>query len=357
MPWRRIAYRAIRPLLFRFDSEEIHRVQPLRAAPRGRQPARARRWPRLAGGASLDGADVEVAGLRFPQPGGPGRRLRQGCGRASRLGSPGTRLRRDRHGHAPAAGRESAAAPLPAAERPGAHQPDGLQQRRRGGGCAPPGRARAAGCPRDFVVGVNIGRNASTAAEDTIRDYLAVQRPARPACRLLGGQRLLPQHAGPARPPVTEAAARAARRPGGRRPASSAPRGRSSSSSPRTCSPARWRRSSTAVLAHARQGADPRQHDHLPGSPGSGRRARRGGGRPLRRTAADPDPRPRSPRPGARRTSAGDHRLGRHRLRRGRRNPHRRRRRPGPAVDRARLRRAGADRRNDESGAAPPEAG
>ena len=26
MPWRHIAYRAVRPLLFRFDSEDIHRL-------------------------------------------------------------------------------------------------------------------------------------------------------------------------------------------------------------------------------------------------------------------------------------------------------------------------------------------
>jgi dihydroorotate dehydrogenase len=178
MRGRRIAYRAIRPLLFRFDSEEIHRfsLSALRLAG-GNRVGRA--VARYAGGASLDGADVVVAGLRFrsrvglgagfdkdavalrgwaalglgfaeigtvtplPQPGNPRPRL-------FRLPDDAALINRMGFNNA---GAKAVAQHLAAARRR---------------------------LPGNFVVGVNIGRNASTSAEDTIRDYLAVQRRLAP---------------------------------------------------------------------------------------------------------------------------------------------------------------------------------
>jgi dihydroorotate dehydrogenase len=178
MPWRRIAYRAIRPLLFRFDSEEIHRfsLSALRFAGRSRT---GRGLARLAGGAELDGAAVEVAGLRFRSRVGLGAGFDKdavglrgwaalGLGFAEigtvtplpQAGNPRPRLFRLPHDRALVnrmgfnnAGAEAVARRLAAARR---------------------------WLPAGFVVGVNIGRNAATPPEDSIRDYLAVQRRLAP---------------------------------------------------------------------------------------------------------------------------------------------------------------------------------
>ncbi len=178
MPWRRIAYRAIRPLLFRFDSEEIHRVS-LSALHLAGGSGLGRTLAGMAGGASLAGADVEVAGLHFRSRIGLGAGFDKdavalrgwaalGLGFAEigtvtplpQTGNPRPRLFRlpsdqaliNRMGFNNA-GAEAVARHL-------------ARVRRR--------------LPGDFVVGVNIGRNASTAADDTIRDYLAVQRRLAP---------------------------------------------------------------------------------------------------------------------------------------------------------------------------------
>ena len=178
MPWRRIAYRAIRPLLFTFDSEEIHRfsLSALRLAGGSRG---GRALARFAGGASLEGSQVEVAGLRFPSRVGLGAGFDKdavalrgwaalGFGFAEigtvtplpQAGNPRPRLFRLREDDALInrmgfnnAGAQAVARHLAAARRR-----------------LPPG----------FVVGVNIGRNATTAQEDTIRDYLAVQHRLAP---------------------------------------------------------------------------------------------------------------------------------------------------------------------------------
>ena len=178
MPGRRIAYRAIRPLLFRFDSEEIHHVSLSALRLVGASRA-GRAVAALASGASFEGADVVVAGLHFrsrvglgagfdkdavalrgwaalglgfaeigtvtplPQAGNPRPRL-------FRL--PGDRALINRMGFNNA-GAKAVARNLAAARRR---------------------------LPRDFVVGVNIGPNASTAADDIMRDYLAVQQRLAP---------------------------------------------------------------------------------------------------------------------------------------------------------------------------------
>jgi dihydroorotate dehydrogenase len=178
MPWRRVAYRAVRPLLFRFDSEEIHRfsLSALRVAGGSRI---GRGLADLAGGAALEGAEVEVAGLRFRSRVGLGAGFDKdavglrgwaalGLGFAEigtvtplpQSGSPRPRLFRlpsdqaliNRMGFNNA-GAEAVARRLALVRR-----------------WLPPG----------FLVGVNIGRNAATLPEDSIRDYLAVQHRLAP---------------------------------------------------------------------------------------------------------------------------------------------------------------------------------
>jgi dihydroorotate dehydrogenase len=178
MRGRRIAYRAIRPLLFGFDSEEIHRLS-LRALRLAGSNRLGRRVAGMAGGASFDGADVVVAGLRF--------RSRVGLGAGFDKNAVALR------GWA-ALGLGFAeigtVTPLP---QPGNPRPrlfrlpdDGALINRMGfnnAGAKAVARHLASTrerLPRDFVVGVNIGRNASTSAEDTIGDYLAVQRRLAP---------------------------------------------------------------------------------------------------------------------------------------------------------------------------------
>jgi dihydroorotate dehydrogenase len=178
MRWRRIAYRAIRPILFRFDSEEIHRIslRTLRIAGATR-PGRA--MAGLAGGASLEGTDIEVAGLRF--------RSRVGLGAG--FDKDAVAL----HGWAAfGLGFAEIGTVTPLPQR-GNSRPrlfrlpdDGALINRMGfnnaGAKAVAHNLASARrrLPPGFVVGVNIGRNARTAAEDTIRDYLAVQQRLAP---------------------------------------------------------------------------------------------------------------------------------------------------------------------------------
>jgi len=178
MPWRRIAYRAIRPLLFRFDSEEIHRfsLSSLRLVGGSRL---GRSMAGLAGGATLEGADVEVAGLRFRSRVGLGAgfdkdavALRGWAAMGLGFAEIGT------------------VTPLPQAgnARPRLFRlPDDEALINRMGFNNAGAKAVARTLtlvrrrlPPDFVVGVNIGRNATTDADDTIRDYLAVQQRLAP---------------------------------------------------------------------------------------------------------------------------------------------------------------------------------
>jgi dihydroorotate dehydrogenase len=178
MPWRRSAYRAVRPLLFRVDSEEIHHFSLCALRRAGANPL-GRALAGLAGGASLDATQVEVAGLRFRSRVGLGAGFDKdavalrgwaalGLGFAEigtvtplpQPGNPRPRLFRLRDDDALVnrMGFNNAGAVAVA------HH---LAQARRG-------------LPRGFVVGVNIGRNAATAPEDSVRDYLAVQRRLAP---------------------------------------------------------------------------------------------------------------------------------------------------------------------------------
>jgi dihydroorotate dehydrogenase len=178
MPWRRIAYRAVRPLLFRFDSEEIHRFS-LRALRLAGASTAGRSLAELAGGAALRGTEVEVAGLRF--------RSRVGLGAG--FDKDAVALR----GWA-ALGLGFAeigtVTPLPQAGNPRPRLfrlPEDQALINRMGfnnaGARVVARNLAAArrrLPGDFLVGVNIGRNANTEADDAIRDYLAVQQRLAP---------------------------------------------------------------------------------------------------------------------------------------------------------------------------------
>ena len=174
MPWRSLAYSAVRPLLFRLDSEQIHRLT-VGALRRAGDDAVGRRLAGWAGGTPADLPLVEIGGLTFrnrvglgagfdkdgvalrgmaalgfgfteigtvtprPQPGNPRPRL-------FRL--PGDEALINRMGFNNA-GAEEVARNLARLRR---HLPTG------------------------FVVGVNIGRNAATTADDAVGDYVAAQR-------------------------------------------------------------------------------------------------------------------------------------------------------------------------------------
>ena len=174
MAWRRAAYRAIRPLLFRFESEQIHRISlsALRIAGSNRL---GRGLARLAGGASWTDAGVELSGLHF--------RSRVGLGAGfdkDAVALPGWA----------ALGLGFAdvgtVTPLPQAGNPMPRlfrlPADNALINRMGfnnAGADLVARNLAAtrpNLPAGFVVGVNIGRNAATRAEDAIGDYLAAQQ-------------------------------------------------------------------------------------------------------------------------------------------------------------------------------------
>ena len=178
MRGRHIAYRAVRPLLFRIDSEQIHHasLSTLRLVGASRA---GRRLAGLAGGTSLDGTDVVVAGLRF--------RSRVGLGAGFDKDSIALR------GWAALGlgfAEVGTVTPLPQAGNPRPRlfrlARDQALINRMGfnnAGAQAVARNLAASrrrLPPHFVVGVNIGPNASTAAEDTIRDYLAVQQRLAP---------------------------------------------------------------------------------------------------------------------------------------------------------------------------------
>jgi dihydroorotate dehydrogenase len=173
MPWRSIGYRAVRPLLFRFDSERIHRltVSALRMAG---QNGLGRAVAGFAAGAST-APTIEVAGLPF--------RGRIGVGAG--FDKDGVALR----GWAALGfgfAEVGTVTPLP---QPGSARPrlfrlpeDEALINRMGfnnAGAAAVARnvmlARRH-LPAGFVVGVNIGRNAATPDEQSVDDYLAAQR-------------------------------------------------------------------------------------------------------------------------------------------------------------------------------------
>ncbi len=174
MPWRQAAYRAVRPLLFRIDSERIHRLSLSAIRVAGRSTI-GRDLAALAGDASLGADAVDVAGIRFRSRVGLGAGFDKDAvalGGWAALGLGFAEV--------------GTVTPLP---QPGNPRPrlfrlpeDEALVNRMGfnnAGAAEVARNLAAARPRlpsGFMVGVNIGRNAATLAEDSVRDYLAVQR-------------------------------------------------------------------------------------------------------------------------------------------------------------------------------------
>jgi len=174
MPWRTAAYRALRPLLFRFDSEEIHRLT-LRALRTAGGSGLGRAAAGLAAGVPGGTSPVEVAGLTFRSRVGVGAgfdkdaiALRGWAALGLGFAEVGT------------------VTPLP---QPGSPHPrlfrlpaDGALINRMGfnnAGADAMARHLERVRPRlpvGFVVGVNIGRNAATTADEATGDYLAAQR-------------------------------------------------------------------------------------------------------------------------------------------------------------------------------------
>ena len=178
MAWRAVAYRTVRPLLFSIDPERIHHLTIAALRTAGGNPI-GRGLAAWAAGASEPEAPVEVAGLRF----------------RSRIGV-GAGFDKDA-----VALRGWAALGLGFAEggtvtpllQPGHQRPrlfrlsrdEALINRMGFNNAGAEVVARNLTAARDrlpagFIVGVNIGRNAATAPEDAVADYLAAQRQVAP---------------------------------------------------------------------------------------------------------------------------------------------------------------------------------
>ena len=178
MAWRAVAYRAVRPLLFSIDPERIHHltIDALRVA--GQSPI-GRGLAALAGGALQTDAPVEVAGLTFRSRIGVGAgfdkdavALRGWAALGLGFAEVGTVTPLPQPGH-----------PRPRLFR--LSRDEALINRMgfNNAGAEAVARNLAAArdrLPSEFVVGVNIGRNAATAAEDAVADYLAAQAQLAP---------------------------------------------------------------------------------------------------------------------------------------------------------------------------------
>ena len=177
MAWRGAAYGLVRPILFRFDSERIHRLtlDALRIA--GGNPA-GRALASFLGGVGR-GAPVEIGGIRFRNRVGVGAGFdKDGVALAgwAALGlgfaEVGTVTPEPQHGN-----------PRPRLFR---LPPDEALVNRMGFNNA--GAVAAARhvmlarhhLPAGFAVGVNIGRNRDTPPERVVDDYLAAYRVAAP---------------------------------------------------------------------------------------------------------------------------------------------------------------------------------
>ena len=215
-------------VLTRTDPERAHHAGV--PAPSGRRAGpRAGRRPAAHGRRA---APVRAMGLDFPGLLGPRGRLRQERRRHRRAGRLGFALRRDRHRDRGAAARQPAGRGCPGCpadravvNRMGFNN-DGAEVVARRLAVAPASTAPAgaAGVP----LGINIGKTKVVPEDDAVARLREERRAARAVRRLPGGQRLLAQHPGPARPAGRRAARAAAagrppaRRRGARRPARAA---------------------------------------------------------------------------------------------------------------------------------------
>ncbi len=188
-------YRALRRALFLVAPERIHTwVFAVLRAVTAPAVTRASRW--RGGWRRSDPVLAStVFGVRFPGPLGLAAGFdKDGLGLRT-LGRAGLRIRRGRHRDRAGAARQPAAADVPAARRPGAAQPDGVQQPRRGRA----GAAAGAAHPRRADRGQH--RQDQDHPGRARRRRLRRERAAgRAAGRVPGGQCQLAEHAGPARP-------------------------------------------------------------------------------------------------------------------------------------------------------------
>ena len=178
MAWRAVAYRAVRPLLFSIDPERIHHltIDALRV---GGQSPIGRGLAALAGGALQTDAPVEVAGLTFRSRIGVGAgfdkdavALRGWAALGLGFAEVGTVTPLPQPGH-----------PRPRLFR--LSRDEALINRMGFNNAGAEAVARNLAAARDrlpsgFVVGVNIGRNAATAAENAVADFLAAQAQLAP---------------------------------------------------------------------------------------------------------------------------------------------------------------------------------
>jgi dihydroorotate dehydrogenase len=182
--WRSVAYAAARPLLFRFDSERIHRltVDALRV---GGESGLGRWVLGVAGGAPRrPGPWTEVLGLRF----------RNRVGIAAGWDKDAVALR----GWAALGLGFAEVGTVTPEPQPGNPRPrlfrlaadDALVNRMGFNNAGAASLARRVmlarrHLPRDFVVGVNIGRGRETAPEAATDDYLAAARLVAPVADYL----------------------------------------------------------------------------------------------------------------------------------------------------------------------------
>jgi dihydroorotate dehydrogenase len=182
--WRSVVYAAARPLLFRFDSERIHRLT-LDALRIGGENRLGRAILGVAGGAPRRTTPwVELMGLRF----------RNRVGLAAGWDKDAVALR----GWAALGfgfAEVGTVTPLPQAGNPRPRlfrlAPDEALVNRMGfnnaGAVSLARRVMLARrhLPRDFVVGVNIGRGRETPSERAVDDYLAAARVVAPVADFL----------------------------------------------------------------------------------------------------------------------------------------------------------------------------
>ena len=145
-------YRLLFAAVFRnMDAERAHRlgfgaIRAVAAVPGATRALRACLGPRDPE------LRVKALGLEFPGPFGLAAGFDKNAVGIDGLAALGFGVRRGRHGHGASAAGQPRAAAVPAARRPGADQPDGLQQRRRrGGGAAATAVAAEAGEARRVV--------------------------------------------------------------------------------------------------------------------------------------------------------------------------------------------------------------
>jgi dihydroorotate dehydrogenase len=178
MAWRAVAYRAVRPFLFTLDPERIHHltIAALRFA--GENPI-GRGVTGWMGGAPPLAEPVEIAGLRLRSRIGVGAGFDKDAVALRGWASLGLGF-----------AEVGTVTPLPQPGNPRPRlfrlaQDDALINRmgfnNTGAELVARNLARVRTyLPAGFVVGVNIGRNASTPPVDSVRDYLAAQRQLAP---------------------------------------------------------------------------------------------------------------------------------------------------------------------------------